>query len=288
MCRFHLTGLMSWWGRTWLAKPAPTSGPSHEALSTSSAPGTPAAPVKVMKLGQGSMPEATITPGGWSVVVPSDAGERKAGSTRSEVKPNTDLSRTRPTGTPASSTATPTTTKSSTASTQRGKGAEEARGEIQYERRPPNTGRARSKSDRSQRRDPKVPKAPSTTAPSPATTSSQIPNLSSGHGSAVKPLKENVTPLIQSTSLLPEMRSTALEAFGPGGSGGPSVPTEDDAQTLGSGVLLPGNPTEDIAHGNEELAKRNGSGGTLYCLLSFPVCFLSFYLLVSKLSSPSK
>ncbi|KAL2098119.1 hypothetical protein ACEWY4_007326 [Coilia grayii] len=260
-----ISGLISWWGRTWRARPAPTTGPSPAVSSTSSATGSPGTTSQVVQ-GQGSQPQATVTTGGWSVVVPPATGEGKQGkaSTWSEVKPNTDLSQTRGTSTPPSSMATSTTTVSSTSSTQRGKGAEEAKGEIQYERRPSNPGRARSKSDRSQKRDPKVPKASSTTlspttTPSSTTTSGPNPKLSLGQGSSVKPLAEDVTPLIQSASLLPDLRSTALEAFGPGGSGGPSLATEDDTQTLGSGVLLPGNPVEDIAHGSEELAKRNGS-----------------------------
>lgn len=104
-------------------------------------------------------------------------------------------------------------------------------------------------------------------------TSNQTPNLSLGQGSSVRTLTEDTTQLIKSTPLL----STALEAFGPGGSGGPALTTEDDAQTVGSGVLLPGNPAEDLAHGNEELAKRNGSGGFLSFLLTPVPLSISLY-----------
>lgn len=107
-------------------------------------------------------------------------------------------------------------------------------------------------------------------------TSSQTPNLSLGQGSSVKPVTEDATPLIRSTPLL----STALEAFGPGGSGGPALTTEDDAQTLGSGVLLPSNPAEDLAHGNEELSRRNGSGGfslSFFLPLSFYTSLSSYH-----------
>ncbi|XP_063075564.1 neurocan core protein [Engraulis encrasicolus] len=225
------SGLMSWWGLPWLVGPTSTPGPSL-ALSTGSATGKPSVAGQVVKV-QGSRPEATASTGGWSVVVPSSAGQEK--QQNSGAKISTIVSQSRGTSTSSPSSRTSTTIASSTSSTQRGKTAEEAKGEVQYERRPSSAGRSRSKSGK---------------------VGSKSGN---SKGTKGKSSAEDATTPIQSTTLLPDLRSTALEAFGPGGSGGPSLVTEDDAQTLGSGVLLPGNPAEDMAHGNEELARRNGS-----------------------------